>query len=567
MVSKLAKRLIISICVIIIFILFLTNLRHYLSAKKDLDLLSLDTNQPLNSHLIYSTIQDISNLLTYNIICAATAIFLMIILINMTRLRKTFALRNDELTQEICQKEITLRQLKQKTHLDSITQSLNRAGLQKFLTHIIHNKDQGVLVALGILNYKQILNVFGFTTSEKVLIEFTNRISKIIPNATGISRLDCGTFSVFLKNISIEHATILFTNNIANFEMIIDTESGPIQIQCAIGLMHTNDLPKTAYLIEKTQTYSSDSPSFGHILNQQQVNKFLHHLIHILNLAQEKPSTKIATYKNYFKSEHLKVSTLRTEMIEALTRDEFSLRYQPQFNLDGSSILGVEILLRWCKGSQHCITTQQVVDELEQSGNIISVGAWVLLQACQQASKWLESNPPLLKTISVNASATQIIDGVLVRQVTEALNITGLPAHFLEIELTESVLIKDEINALETLTTLQEMGVKIALDDFGKGYASIDYLRKFHFDTIKIDQSFTDQIDSNTDHIAILCAILDFLKSLQYKNIVLEGVDSDFKLKKLRELDYPIRIQGYVFSKPLKPSEFEHLAYRNLSLS
>ena len=111
------------------------------------------------------------------------------------------------------------------------------------------------------------------------------------------------------------------------------------------------------------------------------------------------------------------------------------------------------------------------------------------------------------------------------------------------------------------------MGVKIALDDFGKGYASIDYLRKFHFDTIKIDQSFTDQIDSNTDHIAILCAILDFLKSLQYKNIVLEGVDSDFKLKKLRELDYPIRIQGYVFSKPLKPSEFEHLAYRNLSLS
>ena len=117
MVSKLAKRLIISICVIIIFILFLTNLRHYLSAKKDLDLLSLDTNQPLNSHLIYSTIQDISNLLTYNIICATTAIFLMIILINMTRLRKTFALRNDQLTQEICQKEITLRQLKQKTHL------------------------------------------------------------------------------------------------------------------------------------------------------------------------------------------------------------------------------------------------------------------------------------------------------------------------------------------------------------------------------------------------------------------------------------------------------------------
>ena len=251
--SKSAKRLIISICVIIIFILFLTNVTRYLSAKKNLDLLSLNTNQPLNSHLIYSTIQDISNLLTYNIICATTAIFLIIILINMTRLRKTIALRNDELTQEICQKETALRQLKQKTHFDSITQALNRAGLQKLLTHIIHNKDQGVLVALGIMNYRQILNIFGFTTSETVLIEFTNRISKIIPSATGISRLDCGTFSLFLKNISIEHATTLFTNNIANFEMVIDTESGPIQTRCAIGLIHTNDLPKTSYLIEKTQ--------------------------------------------------------------------------------------------------------------------------------------------------------------------------------------------------------------------------------------------------------------------------------------------------------------------------
>jgi len=560
-VSKSAKRLIISICVIIIFILFLTNVTRYLSAKKNLDLLSLNTNQPLNSHLIYSTIQDISNLLTYNIICATTAIFLIIILINMTRLRKTIALRNDELTQEICQKETALRQLKQKTHFDSITQALNRAGLQKLLTHIIHNKDQGVLVALGIMNYRQILNIFGFTTSETVLIEFTNRISKIIPSATGISRLDCGTFSLFLKNISIEHATTLFTNNIANFEMVIDTESGPIQTRCAIGLIHTNDLPKTSYLIEKTQKYSSDSPTSEHRTNQQQANKFLHHLIHILHLAQAKPSTKIATYKSYLGSEHLKVSTLRTEMIEALVRDEFSLRYQPQFNLDGSSILGIETLLRWCKGSQHCITTQQVIDELEQSGNIISVGGWVLLQACQQATKWLENDPQLLKTISVNASANQIINGILIRQVTDALKITGLPAHFLEIELTESVLVKDEISALETLTTLKEMGVKIALDDFGKGYASIDYLRKFRFDTIKIDKSFINQIDTNTDHIAILCAILDFLQSLQYENIVIEGVDSDFKLKKLRELGYPMLIQGYVFSKPLVASEFENLAY------
>jgi EAL domain-containing protein (putative c-di-GMP-specific phosphodiesterase class I) len=134
--------------------------------------------------------------------------------------------------------------------------------------------------------------------------------------------------------------------------------------------------------------------------------------------------------------------------------------------------------------------------------------------------------------------------------------------HFLEIEITESLLIKDDYNALITLNALKEMGVRIALDDFGKGYASIAYLRKFRFDTIKIDKTFINTIDSNPEHSAVLCAILDFLKSLHYKKIVLEGVDSDFKLKKLRDLGYVTLIQGYVFSKPLIASEFEHLAHR-----
>lgn len=356
--SNLAKRLIISICIIIIFILFLTNLTRYLPTKKGLALLSLDTSQPLNNHLFYSTIQNISNLLTYNIICATAAMFLIVILINITGLRKTIALRNDELSQEICQKEAVLSQLKQKSHLDSITQSLNRSGLQKFLTHLIHNKDQGTIVALGIMNYSQIVNIFGFATSEDVLIEFTKRISKIIPRATGISRLDCGTFCLFLKDHSIKQARALFSNNIGLFEMIIDTDAGPIQNRCAIGLMHTSNLPKTAYLIEKTQKYSSNYPNPEHVVNQQQANKFLHQLIHTLSLAQEKPSTKIATYENYLESENLKTNTLRTEMIEALVRNEFSLRYQPQFDLNGSSILGIETLIRWRRRrKKNCTST------------------------------------------------------------------------------------------------------------------------------------------------------------------------------------------------------------------
>lgn len=560
--SKPAKRLVVAICIIIIAVLFLTNLTRYFSAQKNLDLLTLETSQPPNNHLIFSTIQDISNLLTYNLICATAAIFLMIILINMTRLRKTITQRNETLTEEIHQKETALIALKQKSQIDSITQLLNRTGLQTLLSHLIHNNDQGTLAAINIINYEQILNIYGFTVSESVLVEFAQRISKIIPQAIGITRLDCGIFALFIKNISTDQATSLFTQNSVNFEALIDTAAGPIQIQSATGLIHTNNLSQPSYFIEESQEYISQSPCAEHRVNQQHSNNFLHHLIHILHLAQTKSSTKIANYQNYLEADHLKISTLRTEMIEALFRDEFSLLYQPQFNLDGSAILGIETLIRWSKSSKLSITTQQVIDELEHSGNIIPVGAWVLLQACQQAIKWLKQDPQLIKTISVNASVTQLINGVLVKQVAQALNETGLPAHFLEIEITESLLITDDYNALKTLNALKEMGVKIALDDFGKGYASIDYLRKFRFDTVKIDKTFINTIDSNSDHSAILCAVLDFLESLHYKNIVLEGVDSDFKLKKLRALGYVTLIQGYVFSKPLIADEFEHLALR-----
>ena len=480
----------------------------------------------------------------------------------MTRLRKTVNQRNTTLTEEIHQKEAALIALKQKSQIDSITLSLNRTGLQTLLSQLIHNNDQGTLAAISITNYEQILNIFGFTVSEAVLVEFTQRISKIIPNAIGITRLDCGIFALFIKNISTDQATALFTSNIVNFEALIDTIAGPIQIKSATALIHTNNLSKPSYFIEESQAYTSQSPCAEHRVNQQQSNKFLHYLIHILHLAQTKPSTKIANYQDYLDTDHLKVSTLRTEMIEALLRNEFSLLYQPQFNLDGTAILGIETLIRWNKSNKLSITTQQVVDELEHSGNIIPVGTWVLLQACQQAVKWLKQDPQLVKTISVNASVTQLIDGILVKQVAKALNATGLPAHFLEIEITESLLIRDDYNALMTLNALKEMGVKIALDDFGKGYASIDYLRKFHFDTVKIDKTFVNTIDSNPDHIAVLCAILDFLNSLKYKKIVLEGVDSDLKLKKLRDLGYVPLIQGYVFSKPLIASEFEHLAHR-----
>jgi EAL domain-containing protein (putative c-di-GMP-specific phosphodiesterase class I) len=191
----------------------------------------------------------------------------------------------------------------------------------------------------------------------------------------------------------------------------------------------------------------------------------------------------------------------------ALEREEFLLHYQPKVNLNTGEITGVEALVRWQQPERGLVPPAQFVPIAEDCGLIVQIGRWVLREACRQARAWQDAGLPPLP-ISVNVSAVEFRDKGFVEGVRTILAETGLEARYLELELTEGVLMDDAESTASVLQELKMMGVHLAVDDFGTGYSSLSYLRQFPIDVLKIDRSFVNQITADPDDSTIVSAII-----------------------------------------------------------
>ena len=240
----------------------------------------------------------------------------------------------------------------------------------------------------------------------------------------------------------------------------------------------------------------------------------------------------------------------------ALERGEFLLDYQPKVNLETGEITGVEALIRWQQPNRGLIPPAQFVPIAEDCGLIIPIGRWVLREACRQARAWqVEGLPPL--PIAVNVSAVEFRHKGFVEGVRTILSETGLPAQYLELELTEGVLMEDAESATSVLLELKAMGVHLAVDDFGTGYSSLSYLRKFPIDALKIDQSFIHQNTTTPDEAAIVSAVIAMGRSLKLR-VVAEGVETLEELMVLQGLQCD-EAQGFYFSRPVAAAQFADL--------
>ncbi|MDA8383043.1 MAG: EAL domain-containing protein [Betaproteobacteria bacterium] len=245
--------------------------------------------------------------------------------------------------------------------------------------------------------------------------------------------------------------------------------------------------------------------------------------------------------------EHLQ---MRNGLRKALARGELVLYYQPQINLSTLAVTGVEALIRWNHPERGLIPPKRFIPIAEDSGLIVPIGEWVLREACRQAVAWRQAGLPEL-TVAVNLSAVQFRHGRLEKSVAQALNESGLAAHRMELELTESILIQDTENALATVRRLKAIGVKLSVDDFGTGYSSLAYLKRFDVDKLKIDQSFVrDMVDDPSD-AAIVHAIIQMARSLHLA-VIAEGVEDARMLAALREQACD-EAQGYHFAEPMPP--------------
>lgn len=250
--------------------------------------------------------------------------------------------------------------------------------------------------------------------------------------------------------------------------------------------------------------------------------------------------------------------SIETALHYALGRQELELYYQPKIEVKTGRIIGAEALIRWNHPEMGLVMPNRFISIAEQSSLIESIGEWVLTTACRQTKIWHEAGFDDF-SIAVNLSGRQFKKLDLFHKLTQMLFDSNLQPEFLELELTEKILVENEKSNIQRLNFIKKLNIKVSLDDFGTGYSSLGYLQQFPFDILKIDRCFVSQIDSNAKNAIITKSIVDMAHQLNLK-VVAEGVETKSELKFLTDLNCDI-VQGYLFSRPLPIRDFERLLF------
>jgi len=264
--------------------------------------------------------------------------------------------------------------------------------------------------------------------------------------------------------------------------------------------------------------------------------------------AKERGKNNFQFYQADMNASALERLELESDLRHALEQQEFILYYQPQFSGDGKRLTGVEALLRWNHPRRGLVPPGDFIPVLEELGLVVDVGDWVLAESCRQLKRWHQEKVRVPK-VSVNISARQFSDGQLGTRIASILKETGLSPACLELELTESILMREVSEALQILASLKNLGLSIAVDDFGTGYSSLNYLKQFPIDVLKIDRTFVDGLPSGEQDAQIVRAIIAMAHSLNLA-VIAEGVETHEQLEFLREHGCD-EIQGYLFGRPM----------------
>ncbi|MEX2133101.1 MAG: bifunctional diguanylate cyclase/phosphodiesterase, partial [Acidimicrobiia bacterium] len=272
--------------------------------------------------------------------------------------------------------------------------------------------------------------------------------------------------------------------------------------------------------------------------------------------AKEKGRNGYQFFKPAMNVRAVERQSIESSLRSALKNEEFVLRYQPKVDLQTGLITGAEALIRWNHPLRGELAPGQFVSIAEDSGLIRQIGRWVLREACEQARSWLNQGLPPI-SIAVNVSAVELSDETYVQRLYATLSETGMDPSSLELELTESVLMRHAHSAAIILQALRKTGIQVALDDFGTGYSSLSYLRDFPIDSLKIDRSFVDEVTSVVEDTSIVKAVISMARNLGLR-VVAEGVENLDQLEFLRAHACD-EAQGYFFSRPVDPDAFAEL--------
>ncbi len=450
----------------------------------------------------------------------------------VTKVNKNNRVRVTSIIYDITERKESEKRLIYLANYDTLTCMPNRNLFQDRLKHAMvkakRKNSQLALLYLDLDHFKAVNDALGHQAGDKLLVEAAERIKRCIRESDTAARLGGDEFTIILEQIDKNgQVAVVAKNLLAHLSQNYRIDNNEVIISASMGItMYPGDGKDVDTLLRK-----ADSAMY--FAKEQGRNNYHFFTEELNQQAQERLQ-------------------LENGLRMALERDQFQLHFQPQIELKTGRIIGAEALLRWTL-DHNGISPKRFIPILEETGCIVQIGKWVLVEACKAAKEWEKQGYGNLR-IAVNLAARQLRQPDIIDVVKDALESSGLAPEYLEIELTESTLIDTSISK-QNLERLEQLGVRLAIDDFGTGYSSLSYLKQYSVDVLKIDQSFITDINKDKDDDAVTSAMVALSHKLDMK-VIAEGVETIEQLEYLKGLGCD-QAQGFLIAEPMIKDQFE----------
>ena len=416
---------------------------------------------------------------------------------------------------------------------DVLTGLPNRSRLHTLLRQALleaqRHKTHGAIMFIDLNRFKQINDSLGHAHGDILLKEVAKRLTASLRSADIISRIGGDEFVAALVNITKhEDAAVVAQKILDSLSMPIMVEGHELQISASIGI----------------SVYPDDGNDAETLIKNADIAMY--------RAKQGEAHDGYLFFSPDMNQRALERLKLENSLRRALERDELVLHYQPQQCLQSGKIVGAEVLLRWNRPGTGMVSPGDFIPLAEETGLIVPIGQWILETVCARNKEWQRAGLPIVK-LAVNISAKQFRP-TLPRLVAEILARHELDARFLELEITESMIMQNVEGVIAMMDDFQQLGTSLSLDDFGTGYSSLSYLKRFPIDKLKIDQSFVRGVTKDADDEAITKAIISLSRNLGLR-VIAEGVETEEQLAFLRSAGCE-EIQGYYYSRPLPEEDF-----------
>ncbi len=439
---------------------------------------------------------------------------------------------------DISERKASEQRIHRLAYYDALTHLPNRTLFQDRLYNALQQAERQkawvVLMFLDLDRFKPINDSLGHAAGDRMLKDMAQRLLACVDDDDTVARMGGDEFTLLLqpratRQLALNRAIHVAENILGSLVRPFVLENREFFVTASIGI--------------------ALSPQDGSELSQLMKNAdtAMYH-------AKERGKNNFQFYQAEMNASALERLELESDLRHALEQNEFILYYQPQFSGDGKRLTGAEALLRWRHPTRGLVPPGDFIPVIEELGLVVDVGDWVLREASRQLKAWHKAKVRVPK-VSVNISARQFSDGQLGTRIANILDETGLPPACLELELTESILMREVTEALQILAGLKNLGLSIAVDDFGTGYSSLNYLKQFPIDVLKIDRTFVDGLPAGEQDAQIARAIIAMAHSLNLA-VIAEGVETHEQLEFLREHGCD-EVQGYLFGRPMPAHQFE----------